>query len=205
MPTLSDEQKSLSALCDEDLMHRYGEGEMDAFEELFQRHKSSVYAFIYHFTHGVGAIEDLFQTVFLRVVRYRKRYKAKAKFTTWLFTITRSVCIDAIRKQKTADVIQLFPQSHNDNDPLDAANFPGRGPSPLDATYESELQEAIDEIIASLSPEQREVLLLREKTDLTFDEIGEIIDCSANTAKSRMHYALLALRKGLRERGFEEP
>lgn len=178
---------------------------MDAFEELFQRHKSSVYAFIYHFTHGRGATDDLFQTVFLRVVRYRKRYKAKAKFTTWLFTITRSVCIDAIRKQKTADVIQLFPENYNDKDPMDASNYPGRGPSPFDAAYESELQSAIDEIIACLSPEQREVLLLREKTDLTFDEIGEIIHCSANTAKSRMHYALLALRKGLRERGFEEP
>lgn len=178
---------------------------MDAFEELFHRHKSSVYAFIHHITHGSGSIDDLFQTVFLRVIRYRSRYKAKAKFTTWLYTITRSVCIDAMRKQKTAEVIQLFPQNPDEDNSYDVADFPGHGASPLDSLYENELQAAMDEVIDSLSPEQREVLLLREKTDLTFEDIGKMIGCSANTAKSRMHYALLALRRGLKERGFEEP
>ncbi len=205
MQTPTEERRPCTTLCDEELMQLYGEGDMDAFEELFHRHKSSVYAFIHHFTHGSGSVDDLFQAVFLRVIRYRDRYKAKAKFTTWLFTITRSVCIDAMRKQKTADVIQLFPPHSDDENSFDIASFPGHDPTPLDTTFENELQQAIDSVIATLSPEQREVLLLREKTDLTFDEIGKMAGCSANTAKSRMHYALLALRKGLREKGFEEP
>ncbi len=186
-------------------MQLYGEGNMDAFEELFHRHKSSVYAFIHHFTHKTDSIDDLFQAVFLRVIRYRNRYQAKAKFTTWLFTITRSVCIDAMRKQKTADVIQLFPYRTDEENSPDISDFPGHGILPHEASYENELQEAIEIVINSLPSEQREVLLLREKTDLTFEEIGKIVGCSSNTAKSRMHYALLTLRKGLKERGFEEP
>lgn len=205
MTTSLEERNPQAALQDEELMQRYGEGDMDAFEELFYRHKSSVYAFIHHFTRGAGSLDDLFQTVFLRVIRYRNRYKAKAKFTTWLYTITRSVCIDAMRKQKTAEVIQLFPQNPDEDDPLDVADFPSHGQTPVDVTYESELQAAMDAAIEALSPEQREVLILREKTDMTFDDIGTTIGCSANTAKSRMHYALLALRKELKERGFEEP
>ncbi|MDX9755706.1 MAG: sigma factor-like helix-turn-helix DNA-binding protein, partial [bacterium] len=67
----------------------------------------------------------------------------------------------------------------------------------------TELPTVKQEIIANLPAAQREILLLREKTNLTFQEIAKVTGCSTNTVKGRMHYALLALRQGLKDRGYE--
>ena len=88
-----DEQHS-----DEALMLRFAQGDEAAFDLLFHRHKNTVYAFIRKFIVSQEQADDLFQNVFLRVIRYRERYQPDARFSTWLFTITRSVCIDTIRR-----------------------------------------------------------------------------------------------------------
>ncbi len=183
-------------------MVRYADGDTDAFELLFHRHKQSVYAFIRQYNIYTDMTDDLFQEVFLRIIRNRERYSPKAKFSTWLFTITRSVCIDAIRKGSQAKVISLFPERHNKDETPILQILSGTEPSPRETMFQTETQSLIQEIIQSLPEKQREILLLREKTDLTFEEIGKVLGCSSNTAKSRMHYALLALRKQLIERGF---
>jgi len=193
--------ETVTSASDEDLMRRYAQGEVEAFNELFHRHKKSVYSFIHRFVTETDAVDDLFQNVFVRVIRCRERYRATAKFTTWLFTLTRSVCIDAMRKKKSAEIINLFPQPDGTTeDAVPEAGFI-REITPRDEYYESEVQCTLDEIIHDLPPAQREILLLREKTDLTFADIGKVVGCSANTAKSRMHYALLELRRRLSERG----
>ncbi len=184
-------------------MLRYAQGDCEAFEELFSRHKQSVYAFIKQFMANMNLADDLFQEVFIKIIRNRTRYRPKAKFTTWLFSITRSVCIDAIRKQGTANVISLFPEFDNNDSFSSILNIGSHEKSPREMMVHTETSEAVIDIIQSLPEKQREVLLLREKTNLTFEEIGKVIDCSANTAKSRMHYALLSLKTGLIERGFQ--
>ncbi len=199
----TDEIKDLPACSDEEVMLRYARGEAEAFEELFHRHKQSVYAFIRLFLTASDSLDDVFQTVFFRLVRNRGRYQPKAKFTTWLFTLTRSACIDAMRKQKSAEIIQLYPARDDDPGAPGIHDFPSPDCSPREESYQREVQAVIEQVIQSLPEAQREVLLLREKTTLTFEEIGRVLGCSANTVKSRMHYALLALRRGLEERGIE--
>ncbi len=201
----TDEQQHWETLSDEQVMLRYAQGDSDAFDELYQRHKSSVYAFIRNFIYDANAIDDLFQAVFLKMIRNRLNFIPKAKFTTWLFTIARTTCIDAMRKTKTSRVIQLFPDQYDEDAGMGMADFPDCEPQPREKGYQTELQHAIDGALEMLPQEQREVLLLREKTELTFQEIGKITGCSTNTAKSRMHYALLAIRKELQEKGFDEP
>jgi RNA polymerase sigma-70 factor, ECF subfamily len=197
-----ENQRSVSDATDEELMQRYGLGDIPAFEELFARHKNSVYAFIRGFYPVETAWDDIFQTVFWRILRARKTYKPTAKFTTWLFTVTRSVCIDAMRGARRTNVVSL----HRTTEDNPAAGFPEPAsviPNARETMYQTELQEAIMHIVHTLPDDQREILLLREKTDLTFADIAAMIGCSANTVKSRMHYALLTLRRGLQERGFE--
>ena len=203
MEPITEESKDLPACSDEEVMQRYARGEAVAFEELFQRHKQSVYAFIRLFLTASDQVDDVFQTVFFRLIRNRGRYQPTAKFTTWLFTLTRSACIDAMRQKKSAEIILLFPGREDGSEVPGIHDFPSPDRSPREASYLSEVREAIDEVIQSLPMAQREVLLLREKTDLTFEEIGRVLGCPANTVKSRMHYALLALRRGLKERGIE--
>lgn len=188
---------------DEELMSRYAEGDAEAFDILFQRHKGSVYAFIRRFMASSDLADDLFQTVFMRIIQCRQRYRPTAKFSTWLFTITRSVCIDAMRKRKRMNRFLLIPIATEPNEEEEAVVAISQGPSPRQILQENEMQRVLEEVIATLPEEQREVLLLREMTALTFAEIGEMIGCPVNTVKSRMHYALLALRRELTERGIE--
>ncbi len=202
MESLIDHCEKPASVADEELMLRYANGDMDAFDDLFQRHKQSVYAFIHQFLKQSDFSDDLFQEVFLRIIRHRERYRPTAKFSTWLFTIARSVCIDAIRKGGQANVISLFPDSESRDGISTIQSLTAHEKNPREATAQREIQTVVREIMRALPEKQREILLLREKTELTFEEIGRVLGCSANTAKSRMHYALLALRKGLQERGF---
>lgn len=188
---------------DEELMQRYALGDIAAFEELFTRHKNSVYAFIRGFITTEENADDLFQNVFIRLINARKKYKPSAKFSTWLFTITRSVCIDELRKKRRGKLVPLDPPTSDIERENPIMTIPCDTDDPRDQAYESEIQSAMKEIIAGLPEQQKEVLLLREKTDLTFQDIAKITGCSANTVKGRMHYALLALRQGLTERGYE--
>ncbi|MDP8244028.1 MAG: sigma-70 family RNA polymerase sigma factor [Candidatus Hinthialibacter antarcticus] len=185
---------------DETLMVRYGQGDVDAFDELFRRHRNSVYAFIQGFVYAQDQWDDLFQAVFLKVVRNRKRYQPTAKFTTWLYVIVRSVCFDAIRSQKRKPVLSLVkgPSGEMEDMTLTIASSER---NPRDEAHDSRLRETLSQVIQMLPDEQREALLLKENTTMTFEEIGTMLGCPANTIKSRTHYALLAIRKQLIKRG----
>lgn len=186
---------------DEELMLLYARGDGQAFDALFERHKRSVYSFIRKFMVSGDLADDLFQQVFMKVIHNRERYQPSAKFSTWLFTITRSVCIDAMRKNGKRRWISIFSRSEPSEEPGEPMAIACSDPTPRQWLQEQELSGIMQEIISTLPENQREVLLLRENTDLTFAEIAEVTGCSVNTVKSRMHYALLALRRGLEERG----
>jgi RNA polymerase sigma-70 factor (ECF subfamily) len=181
---------------DEELMLRYARGDGRAFEILFHRHQRRVYGFIWRFT-GVGwQADDVFQEVFLRVIRNRKGYRLRsAKFTTWLYTITRSVCIDAIRKQKRRAICTSFQDSEETERAVSLLETVQE--TQRDEVYEKEVSAAVEQLVLRLPQEQREVLLLRERLNLPFQEIARITGCRIGTVKSRMRYALQALRRGL--------
>ncbi len=197
IPSEANSDDPLQALSDEALMERYAQGTDEAFEVLFYRHKTTVYSFIYRFLIHSAQADDIFQTVFMRVIKNRKRYKPKAKFSTWLFTIVRSVCIDTMRKNQRRNETRSIESEESPNVCYIACS----NPTPFEFSAEREMNSAIESCIHSLPDEQREIILLREMTSMTFDEIGERLGCSGNTAKSRMHYALLALRRQLVEQG----
>ncbi|MBD3266525.1 sigma-70 family RNA polymerase sigma factor [bacterium] len=194
---------AIDSATDEDLMQRYALGDTAAFDELFARHKGSVYSFIRGFITKEEMVDDLFQAVFIRLIKARKRYKPKAKFTTWLFTITRSVCIDEMRRTRNKKVISLYPVYDTEQHEQPVPEPRDTTPGPREMLHQTDLQQAIQEIILTLPDKQKEVLLLREKTDLTFADIAKMLRCTTNTIKSRMHYALLTLRQELKERGFD--
>ena len=195
-----DPRVEWGAETDENLMLMYGEGDTAAFEELYHRHKGSVYAFIRRFITREEMWDDLFQSVFFRVIQNRKNYKVQARFTTWLFTIARSVCIDVVRKRSYRATVSLGGCGEDGPAVEEALHEEGTAREWL---YQAEIREALERILRTLPPEQREVLLLREHTAMTFDEIGTMLGISTNTAKSRMHYALTALRRGLQQQGME--
>ena len=194
-------EEGLTGLSDEALMERYQQGEADAFAVLLGRHRRGVYNFVYRHVGDRGTAEDLLQDTFLRVVQGAHRYKLESKFTTWLYTIARNLCVDHSRKMKFRRHKSLDQpvRSSEDVGPtlLDRVASDGAGPDR--GAIGSQLQVRLAEAIDTLREDQREVFLMREYGNLPFKEIAEVVGVPENTVKSRMRYALEHLRKQLVE------
>ena len=190
----------LTAEADEDLMVRYQRGEVRAFEVLLGRHRKPVYNFILRYVGDKETAEDLLQETFMRVIKGAEAYKRQAKFTTWLYTIARNLCVDQTRRRKHRRHASLDAPMASEADSgtlLDV--IPGSEMASDRKSVNKELYATMQGAIASLGDEQREVFLMREFLDLPFKEIAEVVGVSENTVKSRMRYALEKLRAELDE------
>jgi RNA polymerase sigma-70 factor (ECF subfamily) len=190
---------------DETLMVRYQRGDRQAFAALVRRHHRPLYNFVLRQLHKPTAAEDVTQEVFLRVVQNASEFKHEARFSTWVYTIARNLCIDHLRKA-----------AHRRHPSLDQPLGPGEdaralgdaiadghpGASAERSASSSQMMTILVQAIETLPEEQREVFLLREVANLPFKEIAEVTQASENTVKSRMRYALDRLRTRLAE--FEE-
>lgn len=182
---------------DEELMLAFAKGDASAFEALVGRHRSHVFTFLLRSCGNRARAEDLLQETWLRVIRGSADYRVtKAKFTTWLFTLARNLVLDHARKRSSHDA------------PLDEvamATLASDDASPEQAAHAAGLRPLLERALATLPSEQREVFLLREYAGMPFKDIAEVTGTSDNTVKSRMRYALDALRQRLVELGVEQP
>ena len=182
-------------------------GDARAFESLVRRHRTPVFNFILRFTGHRARAEDVLQETWLKVVRSAREYEPKAKFTTWLYTIARNLCVDSARKESYRQASSLEAPTGNgaggeEGRALGEA-LPDTGASPERGAYNARLRPLIERALASLPEEQREVFLLREYSGIAFKEIAEVTGVSENTVKSRMRYALEGLRRRLAELGVD--
>lgn len=193
---------------DEMLMVRYQRGDRRAFAELVQRHSRAVYNLVLRQLRDPSAAEDVTQEVFLRVVQSAAAFKHEARFSTWLYTIARNLCVDHLRRL-----------AHRRHTSLDAA-IPNTPSSPRERSLGEAIpdlhprasaerraanNQVLDTILRAvdlLPDDQREIFLMREVACLPFREIATITGASENTVKSRMRYALERLRDALSD--FEE-
>ncbi len=181
-------------------MEAYQHGDTRAFELLLKRHQRPVFNFIYRQVGIEPVAEELLQEVFLRIIKGAARYQRKAKFTTWMYTIARNICVDQSRRAKHRQAASLdAPLGQGGDGGTLKDVLPNDGPAVDRQAIGLELQKRIKEAIDSLNDEQREVFLMREYLNLPFKEIAEITGCPENTIKSRMRYALEHLRKQLEE------
>jgi RNA polymerase sigma-70 factor (ECF subfamily) len=188
-----------SELSDEKLMASYLEGNVRAFQTLLERHQTRVFNFILRNLGNRELAEDTLQEVFLRVVHRADSFRHQSKFTTWLYTIARNLCIDQRRKARYRKTVAL-------DEPLDRTGEDGatlldrvadRKPLADTALRDSRFQRSLEEALTHLPDEQREVFLLREVKGLKFREIAVVVGIPENTVKSRMRYALETLRQHL--------
>jgi RNA polymerase sigma-70 factor (ECF subfamily) len=182
---------------DETLMLRFQAGDARAFEVLVRRHRTPVFSFLLRLTGDRGRAEDLCQETFLKVVKASVGWEERARFTTWLFAIARNLAVDEARRISFRRAQPLEPQSGERPGPEVAADDP-----PPDSAADAALvRPKLEAALRALPPEQREVFLLREYSGLRFAEIAEVTGTPENTVKSRMRYALEALRAELAARG----
>jgi RNA polymerase sigma-70 factor (ECF subfamily) len=191
---------SLEQLSDEELMEAYQAGDARAFEHLLKKHQRPVFNFINRHVGVDSVAEELFQEVFLRVIKGAATYKRRAKFTTWMYTIARNLCVDHSRRAKHRQAASLDqPMGRGEEGRSLGEVVADKGPGVDRQAIGRQLQGRLQEAIAGLTDDQREVFLMREYMNLPFKEIAEITGCPENTVKSRMRYALERLRQQLEE------
>lgn len=179
---------------DATLMLRYRQGDVRAFETLYERHKGALYRYLQRLCRSPEMANDLFQEVWSKVIASRERYEARAKFTTFLFHIAHNCAVDHFRRAGR-------PQEKLAQD-VDALADELAGPShesPDAALAESQLRADFRRALDELPADQRDVFLLYEETGLGLEEIGRVTGVAMETAKSRLRYALGKLRGALRQ------
>jgi RNA polymerase sigma-70 factor (ECF subfamily) len=187
---------------DEELLAAYRHGDVAAFENLLRRHRAPLFTFLVRMLGDRQRAEDLAQDTFVRVVKGAQEWEQRARFQTWLFTIARNLCVDASRRDRFRRADSLDAQGPEDASPL-VDSVAGREIDPERGAESARLRPVLQKALLSLPAEQREVFLLREQSGLPFKEIAEVLSVNENTAKSRMRYALVALRKALLAAGID--
>ena len=185
----------MADLSDEELMLMFKYGQVDAFDLLFERHRSWVLGFIGQMVGDRAAAEDVFQEVFVEVVRAAGRYEVKAKLTTWLYKIASSRCLNHLSSashrwsRRTVSLDAAEPV---------AGGLASHEPAPDDAASARELTEIMRREVLRLPPDQRAAFVLRETHGKGYDEIADILGQPLGTIKTHLHRARQAVRDHMR-------
>jgi len=172
------------------LIRRHLGGDRRAFEVLFKRYQTPVFNLCSRIVGGEDA-HDLTQDVFCNVLRALHRFRGEAKFSTWLFSIAKNVCLnrlrhDAVIREESLD--EMFEEKPASDGLPDLSADVER----IAETHE--VQRIVGSVLATLPPEQRMLIALRDFEQLSYEEIGRIADMSVSNVKSRLHRARMAFK-----------
>ena len=180
------------------LMLRVKRGDRAAFAGLVDKYKQPVMNFIHRSLRDEIEAEDLAQNVFLQVYKSRERYRQTAKFSTWLFTIARNLCLNELRRRARhpAESIEEAQAGHEDQP---QRQFEDKQVSlPTENVLQTELAMKIEAALAELPENQRTAILLCRQEELSYEEIAEILDCSLSATKSLIHRGRETLKEKLK-------
>jgi RNA polymerase sigma-70 factor (ECF subfamily) len=186
----------ISQARDQELVRNYINGQEEALSVLVTRHQQKVYSYIRMLVKDSALAEDIFQDVFVKVIHTLKSgsYNEEGKFLPWVMRIAHNLTIDHFRKSKRMQMVQ--PKDDTDifrTLKVDELNME-------DLLVKKQILMDVKRLIKELPAEQQEVLILRHYADMSFQEIADFTNVSINTALGRMRYALINLRKIIKEK-----
>jgi len=176
-----DQADSSREVSDEQLMAGALRGSMPAFEELYYRYAHRIVRFARRLMRDHQDAESITQEVFLRLLKHSAAYDPSRRFSTWIYTIARNLCLDALARRR-ADVV------------ADGDQFPGREPDPAAHVEERETGQQLRAAVDALPHFCREVVQLRVFERFSYGEIADVLGCPESTARSRMDLAIKRLR-----------
>lgn len=184
------------ALTDNELITRYIDGDENSLKQLITRHQKKVFSYILMSVRNRELAEDIFQDTFIKVINTLKsdNYKEEGKFLQWVMRIANNLKIDYYRKVQRMPVFE----SNSDFNIFDVLN--GTDPSVEQKIITEQIYSDVKNMVQYLPAEQREVLEMRIYDDVSFKDIAEITGVSINTALGRMRYALINIRKLIKEK-----
>ncbi len=188
-PAISD----LACLPEHTLLERARAGEREAFGELVRRYQDAIYNLCYRMLGNAADAADAAQEVFLKAYRGLARYDPRRRFSTWVLSIASHHCIDRLRRRR-ATWVSL------DSPPAQRAS--AAAPHPEEEVLRREVQDAVQEALNTLPPEDRLILVLHYWHDLSYRDIASVVGLSENAVKVRAYRARQRLGKWLKERGW---
>ncbi len=187
--------KGRADIPDEELLSRVVGGDVEAFDEIVYRYKDRLFNFVYRFVGDRETAEDIVQETFLRVFRKRREYRALANFSTWIFTIAGNLAKSELRRRKRWRFLYIDRGGEDER----KMELPDNSWRPDNVTQSALAEEMIQQAIDSLPPKYREVVILRDVQNMSYQEIAEIVGCPVGTVKSRVNRGRLRLQSKLRK------
>ena len=183
---------------DKQLINKYKNGYNLAFDSLLNRYKNQLYSYLFRLTGNSQIAEDIFQDTFFKVLKNIANYKEQGKFSNWLFGIAHNLILDTMKRDKIKT--KFFLQ----NDNIECAEetlkkIKEKEKTPDENLENNELKIIMLQAIDKLPFEQKQVVLLRHHSELSFKEIATILDRPLNTVLGQMRYALQNIKKILKE------
>jgi RNA polymerase sigma-70 factor (ECF subfamily) len=183
-----------AASSDEDLMLAYAAGDAAAFDTLYARHKGGVYRYLLRQCRQPGVADELFQDVWMNLIRARESYAPTAKFTTWLYRLAHNRMIDHFRASGHLTLVSADDEAHEEA----VISLPAaRATQPELRSENRELGERLRDAVSALPPAQREAFLLQQEAEMSLAEIAALTGVGVETVKSRLRYAVTKLRAEL--------
>jgi RNA polymerase sigma-70 factor, ECF subfamily len=180
------------------LMLRVKQGDTAAFTELVEKYKQPIMNLAYRTVRDMTEAEDLAQNVFVQVYKSASRYKSTAKFSTWLFTIARNLCLNEIRR-RSRHPAESLDATHPDQGDQPLQQYEDKKTfSPPESLLQGELSQQIDRALADLPENQRSAILLCRQEELSYGEIAEALGCSVSATKSLIHRGRETLKERLK-------
>jgi RNA polymerase sigma-70 factor (ECF subfamily) len=180
------------------LMLRVKRGDREAFGELVERYQQPILSLAYRTLGDLAEAEDLTQQAFLQAWRSAHRYRDSARFSTWLYTIARNLCLNELRRRSRhpAQSLEAATAESEDRVPLQVQDHAPTGPT--DVALQRELEHKIQEALLALPPNQRMAVLLCREEDLSYEDIARILGCSVSATKSLIHRGRETLKHRLK-------
>ena len=187
---------NIQVLSDQVLLNRYLSGDRGAISQLIDRHSNRVRDYIRMMVKDRDLADDILQETFIKAVRVidEGRYADTGKFLSWVLRIAHNQVIDYFRSQKSAKTVNESESGYNVLGTLRFADS-----TVEDRMISEQIAADVRRLVDHLPEEQREVVMLRYYSGLSFQEIADQTEVSINTALGRMRYALINLRKMIKE------
>ncbi|PKP52814.1 MAG: RNA polymerase subunit sigma-24 [Bacteroidetes bacterium HGW-Bacteroidetes-1] len=184
-------------ISDKELVESYLNGNQSSFEVLINRHQARVYSYILMLVKDRQLADDIFQDAFIKVIRTLKSgsYNEEGKFIQWVMRISHNLVIDHFRKSKRLPITESGSDDYSILDKMGVSDS-----SIEEQMITQQIHEDLRNMIEYLPSEQREVLYLRLYSEMSFKDIAETTNVSINTALGRMRYALINMRKMVKEK-----
>ncbi len=178
------------------LVHQALTGDQEAFEALISRYKKTLFGLIYHYVGEYHEAHDVLQQVWLQLYLSLATLRPKKQIKPWLFTVARNRSLDVLRRRRLPSFSEV-EAGHEEGETASWDTIPDSSPTPEELAERRDLQQAIQRAIQALPRKYRSVVLLYYADQLTFSEIGQVLNMPGSTVKTRFYRAKPLLHAAL--------